>query len=187
MYNGLASTWNEGMAGKEGYSFMYEADSDMESAIRHISRGNANAVEIEGIAAMAIFHKVGEFGELRGSGPVPGVLEVSDRVKSVAQFKNYFPKEGTMIEFVFDADSNTFLVGKPHGRQGAASPHQKLVLSLNKKGNYVGGMFKREGNTIVTDEYSGHSGHKWNDQIRKQFVNYMEQKTGLKVNHTKWR
>lgn len=90
MYNGLASTWNEGMAGKEGYSFMYEADSDMESAIRHISRGNANAVEIEGIAAMAIFHKVGEFGELRGSGPVPGVLEVSDRVKSVAQFKNYY-------------------------------------------------------------------------------------------------
>ena len=63
MYNGLASTWNEGMAGKEGCSFMYEGDSDMESAVRHVSRGNANATEIEGIAAMAIMHKVGgEFG-----------------------------------------------------------------------------------------------------------------------------
>jgi RHS repeat-associated protein len=63
MYNGVASTWNEGMAGKEGCSFMYEGDSDMESAVRHVSRGNANATEIEGIAAMAIMHKVGgEFG-----------------------------------------------------------------------------------------------------------------------------
>lgn len=119
------------------------------------------------------------------------ILEVFLRIEIVSKAlkakENDFPKEGTMIEFVFDADSNTFVVGKPHGREAAVSPHQRLVLSLNKKGNYVGGMFKRQGNTIITDESSGHYGHKWNDQIRKQFVNYMEQKTGLKVNHAIWK
>ncbi len=70
MYNGLASTWNEGMAGKEGCSFMYEGDSDIESTVRHIARGNVNAEEIEGIAAVAIFHKV---GGLHGEGKIIGL------------------------------------------------------------------------------------------------------------------
>jgi len=56
-YNGLASMWNEGMAGKEGSAMMFEGDRDIESAVRHIVRGKATAEEFEGLAAMAIIHK----------------------------------------------------------------------------------------------------------------------------------
>ncbi|KMQ61893.1 hypothetical protein ACM40_06105 [Chryseobacterium sp. BLS98] len=59
-YNGLASMWNEGMQGKEGSAIVFEGDRDAESAVRKIVRGKAGAEEFEGLAAMAIIHKVGE-------------------------------------------------------------------------------------------------------------------------------
>jgi hypothetical protein len=62
VYNGLASTWNDGMAGKEGAAMMFEGDSDMESSIRHIARGKINAEEIEGLTAFAIIHRVNRGG-----------------------------------------------------------------------------------------------------------------------------
>ncbi|WBV58377.1 DUF6443 domain-containing protein [Chryseobacterium daecheongense] len=126
-------------------------------------------------------------GKLAGSGPVAGVLEVSNRVKSIAQFKNYFPKGG--IEFVFDTEANIFVVGKPKGRL-YGSPHESLAVSIEagSAGNskYVGGIFNRKGNTIFTNEFSGHYGTNWTNQNRTQFVKFMEDKTGLKVNHVKW-
>ncbi|WP_228461093.1 polymorphic toxin type 43 domain-containing protein [Chryseobacterium defluvii] len=133
----------------------------------------------------------GSGSALKGSGPAAGVLEVSNNVESVAQFKNYFPKEG-MIEFIFDTESNTFLVGKlKSGWIPGMSQHEKLVYSIRDRGvsqnKIVGGMFKREGNTIITDEFSGHYGNNWNNQNRLQFIKFMEKKTGLKVEHENWR
>ncbi|WP_051884541.1 DUF6443 domain-containing protein [Chryseobacterium luteum] len=127
-------------------------------------------------------------GKLAGSGPVAGVIEVSERVKSVGRFKNYFPK--SYIEFVFDTETNSFAVGKPHTPQPFTSPHESLANALesgsagNKK--YVGGMFERKGNTIFTNENSGHYGWNWTNENRAQFIKYMENKTGIKINHQAW-
>jgi hypothetical protein len=169
-----------------GSAIVFEGDRDMESVVSHVVRGNATAVEIEGLAAAIIMHKA---GEMSGSGPAAGVIEVSDRVKSVAQFKNYFPKQGA-IEFVFDTETNTFLVGKPKGPQGLLSPHESLANLIEAgtvgKSRYVGGMYQRDGNNILTSENSGHYGHNWTDQNRTQFIKFMEKNTGLKVKHEKW-
>ena len=123
-------------------------------------------------------------GTVSGSGPVAGVLEVSPQIKSVAQFNNYSPRTG-MIEFVYDVENEVFLVGRPKNPTGGLSPHQKLVYSIrNSSENIVGGMFKREGQTILTDEYSGHYGRNWNSQNRIKFKQFMEKTTGQKVIHS---
>jgi len=54
------------------------------------------------------------------------------------------------------------------------------------KSRYVGGMYQRDGNNILTTEHSGHYGHNWTDQNRAQFIKFMEKNTGLKVKHEKW-
>lgn len=54
------------MAGKEGAATVFEGDSDMESSVRHIARGNINAEEIEGLAALAIIHKINRVGPGEG-------------------------------------------------------------------------------------------------------------------------
>ena len=125
---------------------------------------------------------------LRGSGPVPGVIEVSPRVQSTKVLQYYYPKQGG-IEFVFDPKTNTFAVGKPHPSTGfTGSPHQKLAQSIGaEEATLVGGTFRRgENGEILTDELSGHYGEKWTDSIRKQFVQFMEEATGLVVNHIPW-
>ena len=66
--------------------------------------------------------------EWKGSGPAPGVLGINDKSLSNVAIKNYYPKEG--IEFVFDAQTNTFVVGKPKYTHGYSSPHQKLADTI---------------------------------------------------------
>ena len=67
---------------------------------------------------------------LAGSGPVPGVLEASARVKSIAALRSYTPPRGG-VEYVFDPASATFAVGRPSARAGlTGSPHQQLAQSI---------------------------------------------------------
>ncbi|NUY82719.1 hypothetical protein HUK80_17585 [Flavobacterium sp. MAH-1] len=118
-----------------------------------------------------------------GSGPTEGVLEVSPRVKSVAQFRNYAPKVAT--EFVFDPTTNTFVVGKVQMSTKGLSPHQNLVKTINgDPKQVVGGMFKRGSNgEIITNEMSGHYHQNWTPQIREQFKKFLQSKTGQTVRH----
>ena len=39
---------------------------------------------------------------------------------------------------------------------------------------------------IRTNEFSGHYGARWNDQIRQQFVEFLQKETGIKVEHDSW-
>ena len=65
-----------------------------------------------------------------GSGPVPGVVEVSPNVTSTAAFRNYYPSS-EIIEFVYDIKTNIFVVGKPKPHVNlTGSPHQKLAESI---------------------------------------------------------
>ena len=121
---------------------------------------------------------------LSGSGPVSGALEVSSRVKSVAQFKNYSPKVAT--EFIFDPNTETFVVGKLNSSTPGLSPHQNLVKSIGSDGNnVVGGLFKRGSNgEILTNEMSGHYHQNWTSEIRTKFKAFLETNTGQTVKHS---
>ena len=124
---------------------------------------------------------------LKGSGPVPGVIEISERIKSIKAFKNYFPskKRNNTTEYIFDPKTNTFLVGQPKygntgGHPGLAKimgygPHDKTV---------VAGMFSRcENGGFFTTEHSGHYYENWNDQLRNQFLKFMKSKD-IDIDHT---
>ena len=126
---------------------------------------------------------------LNGSGPVPGVIEVSSRVQSTRVLQHYYPGRGGRIEFVFDPATNTFAVGKPAAHLNmTGSPHVNLASSINAdQSKVLGGTFARgPGGEIRTDEFSGHFGHRWNEAYRKQFVEFMESLTGLSVTHSPW-
>ncbi|RKH13284.1 hypothetical protein D7X74_22150 [Corallococcus sp. CA047B] len=120
---------------------------------------------------------------LNGSGPVPGVIEVSDRVKSVKAFLNYNPSEGA-IEFVYDPTSKIFVVGKAP-RTEAMSPHQKLGFFIGGDARtLVGGMFSRSPTgEFNTSEYSGHYWRNWTPEVRRGFVEEMFRMTGVRLNH----
>ena len=124
---------------------------------------------------------VANSGRLAGSGPAAGVLEVSPLVKSTKAFQNYNPSSS--VEFVFDAGSNRFVVGRA---AGAGSPHQNLAGTISGEGSsVVGGMFQRGSNgQILTNEFSGHYWQNWTPQIRTQFQGFMESTTGQGIIHT---
>ena len=110
---------------------------------------------------------------------------------------NYNPKDkglGRSIEFVFDANTNTFVVGKPKKNLGG-SPHQQLAKSIGANSesinhggdpNIVGGMFSRGTNgEIITNENSGHFGANWTPELRTRFQNVMDS-YGINVHHEIW-
>ena len=124
---------------------------------------------------------------LHGSGPVAGTIEISNNVKSIKAFLNYKPKNP--IEFIYDPLTKRFIVGKPN-KNLTGSPHQQLVKSgdIIEHSKIVGGTFSRDpqNGNIVISENSGHYGMNWTDDIRKEFIDFLEKKTGLKVKHEKW-
>ena len=120
---------------------------------------------------------------LSGSGPVPGVLEASGRVKSFAALRNYNPKGG--VEYVFDPATGTFAVGRPAVGAGLkGSPHEQLAQSIGANpSTVVGGTLTRGGNgAFITTEQSGHFWQNWTPEIRQQFVGTMRG-YGLDVVH----
>jgi hypothetical protein len=105
------------------------------------------------------------------------VLGVNSSSKSVAAIRNYYPKEGA-IEFIFDPETNTFLVGGKGYHSGLAS-----AINANTS-RVVGGIFSRGPNgEIFTNEASGHFWQNWNPAVRQQFQTAMES-YGLPVIHT---
>ena len=126
---------------------------------------------------------IGAPAQLRGSGPVDGVVEVSSRVRSVANIQKYAPPNGlNAVEFIFDPKTRTMLVGvaPPNG-----SPHESLVRLIPNAGDKpVGGFFFRPGpdGVLYTNEFSGHYWQNWTPQSRAEFVRFLRSK-GLKVVH----
>lgn len=123
------------------------------------------------------------------SGPVPGVLEINSQTGSVGAIKNYKPRNGKSIEFIYDPSQGIFAVGQPkYGSFGLSSGHQRLVqVSGANDREVVAGMFTRGPNgEILTNEFSGHFGTRWTTQNRQQFVEFLEQATGVPVNHSEW-
>jgi hypothetical protein len=108
--------------------------------------------------------------KLSGSGPVPGVLEASPRVKGVGAINNW---NGKPVEFVFDPGTGTFAMGKPAASAGLkGSPHQQLVAAIDADPRtVVGGIVQRADNGLLTfDEMSGHYWQNWNADVRQQFI-----------------
>ncbi|MET9492807.1 polymorphic toxin type 43 domain-containing protein [Nocardia sp. NPDC006630] len=115
--------------------------------------------------------------KLHGSGPAPGAIEASDRVKSFAALHNYHPSHG--VEFVFDPNNGRFAVGEiaPYERSGIdGSPHEKLARSIGADpSSVVGGMFWNDvGDCMRTNEASGHFWQNWNGDVRAQFIETMK-------------
>ncbi|MFS1514767.1 polymorphic toxin-type HINT domain-containing protein [Chengkuizengella sp. SCS-71B] len=122
-----------------------------------------------------------------GSGPAPGVIGVNANSKSVEALKNYYPKNDG-VEFVFDAKTNTFVVGSPKSGSFEGSPHQKLAQTIGADGgeNTLGGTFSRGSNgEIITTENSGHYGTNWTSELRQQYQDVMKS-YGIEVQHEKW-
>jgi hypothetical protein len=125
-----------------------------------------------------------------GSGPAPGVIEISNRVKSTATLRTYTPRPNPayggnkVTEFVYDPVTRRFAVGKA---SGSGSPHQNLARAVNPgydPDKVVGGIFGRQADgSISTQELSGHFGKNWTNRIRSEFVEFIEGATGQKVVH----
>jgi hypothetical protein len=118
---------------------------------------------------------------LKGSGPVSGVIEISNRIKSTKAFNNYFPskKVRNIIDFVFDPKTNTFLVGQPkYAKHISGHPALAEILGYSSKDEtIVAGMFSRgQQGEFFTKENSGHYWQNWNDSIRNQFIEFMRSK-----------
>ena len=123
----------------------------------------------------------------KGSGPEPGILGINSNSISNSAINNYNPKEG--IEFVFDATTNTFVVGKSKYNKGWGSLHQKLADSIGDNqsaSTTLGGVFSRGSDgRIYTNENSGHFGKNWTPALRAQFIEMMR-KYGVEVIHETW-
>lgn len=187
VWNGAASTWNAGMNGANMGDITSQGFEQMGRMADRMIAGEGTVQDYESIAGALIFRKLARgsniTGKKSGSGPTAGVLEVSNNRKSVAQFKNYNPKNAT--EFVFDPKNNTFAVGRVKNSTAGLSPHQNLSKSINGGNNVVGGMFKRGTNgQIMTNEMSGHYHQNWTPEIRAQFQDFLKSQTGQNMMHT---
>ncbi|MFG3505586.1 polymorphic toxin type 43 domain-containing protein [Streptomyces sp. NPDC047821] len=116
---------------------------------------------------------------INGSGPAKGVLEVSDRVKSVRAVTNFSPKGER--DFIFDPTTGRFATGADQGVGG----HDFLGSAVGAdKSTMVGGRLRRGPNgELQTNQWSGHYGMNWNDSARKAFQDFMSQR-GITVSHT---
>ncbi|MFE5330832.1 DUF6531 domain-containing protein [Embleya sp. NPDC056575] len=127
------------------------------------------------------------YGLEDGSGPAPGVLEVSDRVKSKAAFLNYFPTRGAM-EYVFDPERGILLTGKPSPYlKMDGSPHEQLGKTIDADpSKLVGGILSRDKDgKFIMNENSGHYGHNWTPAIAQQFDKFLRDH-GIPAEHIAW-
>jgi RHS repeat-associated protein len=112
--------------------------------------------------------------ELRaGSGPAEGVLEISRSFKSSKAVQNY---AGQGAEFVFDAASGRFVMG--------TMKHSDLVkkAGIEASNTTVGGIIRRRGGKLVTDEQSGTYWRNWTPEMRKKFREFLNENS-LSIEH----
>ncbi|MEZ0228477.1 MAG: RHS repeat-associated core domain-containing protein, partial [Planctomycetota bacterium] len=133
-----------------------------------------------------------------GSGPAPGVIELSPGKPSGA-FANGM-RNTNPVEFVFDLEAARMLVGK--APCGGGSRHENLAQVLGyltetnahmygwgipENGNLVGGMVWRGPNgEIMTNEHSGHYGGNWTPAAREAFMKFVQSTTGAAHTHEGW-
>ena len=129
----------------------------------------------------------GDSGLLSGSGPVPGTIEVSGRVKSTAAFQNYIPKGGG-VEYIFDPETNTLVAGKPASYLNInGSPHQQLARSVDAdESTVLGGTMQRQRDgSFGFTENSGHYGERWTPELTAQFTQFLSD-NGIRASYTPW-
>jgi len=122
-----------------------------------------------------------------GAGPVAGTIGITDAT-STAALRNYYPRGGG-IEFVYDPTNSLFVTGAPRAGLFTGSPHEQLARSIGSFDNpqLVGGTLQRgPAGEFFTTENSGHYGHRWNDDVRGQFGDWLGGRVGLPVNHESW-
>lgn len=170
--------------GNVGMGVALAVGSIGDAAVGLLTLGEGKAIEN---AASKVIEKVASKAPVfSGSGPVSGVIAITDDT-SVAALKNYYPSKGS-IEFVFDPTTNTFAVGKPASGLFDGSAHQQLAQAIGANdANVVGGGFSRAADgSILTTENSGHYGQNWTPEIWNQFQKWLSNRVGVPVNHTPW-
>ncbi|WP_080407118.1 hemagglutinin repeat-containing protein [Burkholderia ubonensis] len=170
--------------GNVGMGVALAVGSIGDAAVGLLTLGEGKAIEN---AASKVIEKVASKAPVfSGSGPVSGVIAITDDT-SVAALKNYYPSKGS-IEFVFDPTTNTFAVGKPASGLFDGSAHQQLAQAIGANdANVVGGGFSRAADgSILTTENSGHYGQNWTPEIWDQFQKWLSNRVGVPVNHTPW-
>ncbi|WP_080495471.1 two-partner secretion domain-containing protein [Burkholderia ubonensis] len=170
--------------GNVGMGVALAVGSIGDAAVGLLTLGEGKAIEN---AASKVIEKVASKAPVfSGSGPVSGVIAITDDT-SVAALKNYYPSKGS-IEFVFDPTTNTFAVGKPASGLFDGSAHQQLAQAIGANDeNVVGGGFSRAADgSILTTENSGHYGQNWTPEIWNQFQKWLSNRVGVPVNHTPW-
>ncbi|WP_080432655.1 hemagglutinin repeat-containing protein [Burkholderia ubonensis] len=170
--------------GNVGMGVALAVGSIGDAAVGLLTLGEGKAIEN---AASKVIEKVASKAPVfSGSGPVSGVIAITDDT-SVAALKNYYPSKGS-IEFVFDPTTNTFAVGKPVSGLFDGSAHQQLAQAIGANdANVVGGGFSRAADgSILTTENSGHYGQNWTPEIWNQFQKWLSNRVGVPVNHTPW-
>jgi len=155
-----ASVWNWVSLGADVVSVVGPGIPAIGAAIRSGSRAD-DAIDVARTALRA------------GSGPAEGVLEVSRSFKSSKAVQNY---TGQGAEFVFDAASGRFVMGN--------MKHSELVkkAGIGAGETTVGGIIRRKGNKLVTDEQSGTYWRNWTPEIRKRFREFLNE-NGISVEH----
>jgi hypothetical protein len=122
-----------------------------------------------------------------GAGPAAGTIGITDAT-STAALRNYYPRGGG-IEFVYDPTNSLFVTGAPRAGLFTGSPHEQLARSIGSFDNprLVGGTLQRgPAGEFFTTENSGHYGHRWTDDVRSQFSDWLGGRVGLPVQHESW-
>jgi filamentous hemagglutinin len=125
--------------------------------------------------------------KLHGTGPAPGMVELSDRARSNRAFLQIFKDSDRPVEFVYDPATQTILVTQSRGGGTMArSPHQRLASHLPAgHGTIVGGEVGFGANgSVLTNELSGHFGTNWTPEIRQQRIAILGRLTGRAVVHS---
>lgn len=150
--------------------FSYAASQAGDDALRAVAT-------VEGAAGSSIT----QVPSWVGSGPAPGVLGVNSNSVSIRALLNYRAKG---IEFVFDTETGTFVVGRPPYGLFSGSPHQQLAATIRaNESTVLGGTLQSNGNGIfLTNEASGHFFQNWNALTRNQFQTTMNN-YGFTIQH----
>jgi RHS repeat-associated protein len=121
-------------------------------------------------------------GAAARSGPL---IELGPGVKSAKALKGLNPS-APEIEYVFEPGTRRFVTGDASSLNLAGSPHEQLARSIGAdEGSVVGGTIYRSEGRLVFTENSGHYGHRWTDDTRQQFQDFLKG-YGIEYDYRPW-